>query len=556
MKVTAPPPQQEDQPPLPLPPRVPAPLPQPEDQANPSITTDEFPVSHHEVRGVQEVQEMQIEKPKKAKVERIRIRLRPETPPDPDVQHPTLPLQDDGAKPHIQSHTFQDSRAGYGESPWPAVPITSKTQEQFSGDWVNNTPLTGQTSASGPTQGASHDEVPPYDLPQLWSGFPSLSAIPTSPELQRHREKQRREAMKEKESEDSPEATSKEQTESDPLWLSRQELVLKLERMTDARLQDMDRRVRSLERHDETWSQSVVPLMQNLNNLLEKQNRLLQSQNHTLSQSLSQGPELLLSSSSQRRSRRQPRESDPLMNTITPSPSPPAPGEPGSSSCRRAHTISGEQFRPHRRRSSSSFGARRRIADSSSDTYNGDGDGERSQSPTLTEQSQGPSPPDTGVLQGGEEGCHEGIVERRRTELEERIGRTPPGTGAAIKPAVEATVASLTQRQRRQPEHHHHHHQHRRRHQQQKQQHQEWRAERGKMGESSRGSDDRPAARDRSRSGSAASSSHSQGNTSTSSIYSNDVSEDILVPHDTDGNRASYDRVAIEDGLVGEHGIL
>lgn len=335
--------------------------------------------------------------------------------------------------------------------------------------------------------------------------------------------------MKGKERRPTPN-TVQEQTESDPLWLSRQELVLKLEGMTDARLRDMDRRMRGLERHAETWSQSVVPLMENLNKLLEAQNRLLQSQNQSLSQSLSQGPgpELSLLSSSQRRSRRQqerrqqqqqqpPREFDPLRSTITPSPSPPAPRGEAEAGCRRAHTISGEQFRPHRRRSSSG-------AVENSDAYREDG--ERSQSPTLTEQSQGPSSPPPAPEAGALQDYHEGIVERRRTELEERIGRIPPGT--AIKTAVEVTVA-LTQRRSNSGRHH-----------QQQQQQREWREGRG---ESSRGNGN---GNDRSRSESTGSSSRSRGNTSTSSEYSNDMSEDRDTPAPDAGGSQFYDDVAVD----------
>ncbi|RYP68187.1 hypothetical protein DL769_005581 [Monosporascus sp. CRB-8-3] len=57
-------------------------------------------------------------------------------------------------------------------------------------------------------------------------------------------------------------------------WLSRQELTQRLEKLRDARFNDMEKRLERLERNRETLMNSMVPLLENINLLLEQQDSL------------------------------------------------------------------------------------------------------------------------------------------------------------------------------------------------------------------------------------------------------------------------------------------
>lgn len=339
---------------------------------------------------------------RKAKVERIKIRLRPESMSDSGSQDIQLVSQIGCTEPIVQSHASEGLDVHDANSS-PLVSNTSKVQEEDYGE-PNDGSTTGQVSIQESMQGCPSDKESNSNSPSPLPASPSSPANHMPPiEDEEHQQ----ERLKGKDYKDLREAF-KSQSSVNSDWLSRQEIVSKLENLRESHLQDMDKRIRRLERHNETWIHSMVPLMENLNKLLEEQNRLLRSAN-----AKSQGSEL---GRRQSRQERQLRAFDTL--TTTPSPSPPAPGQPRIL-FRRAHSVSGVQFHPHRRRSASV-----RLAAT-----------DCSRSSTLTEESQ------TNFQDGTPRNrdYHEGIVEKRRTELEERIGRT----GTAVKTAVEATTESV-----------------------------------------------------------------------------------------------------------------
>ncbi|CAJ2503829.1 Uu.00g112230.m01.CDS01 [Anthostomella pinea] len=120
-------------------------------------------------------------------------------------------------------------------------------------------------------------ELPPAKSPSSPSSQESLD--PTSSRAfdpvfqQRWRERQA--AKKEQEDQrlrDIARALAEQKETTDRL--SRQELVHRYEALKEARMYEMERRMRRLERNSEIWLRSIAPMMETLNRLLQEQNRL------------------------------------------------------------------------------------------------------------------------------------------------------------------------------------------------------------------------------------------------------------------------------------------
>ncbi len=191
--------------------------------------------------------------------------------PDQDAQSPKPVSQYDCTESPVAGHSAHGTGVVSKVVPAPLESCASRTPNQDSqgrdGDLsrVSSISRASEISSSGRILSSSRGPSTGPALPSRSPGRIS-SGKP---------ERQQEEAADEGSASDHSELEEQSVTDSD--WLSLRELVLKLENLREARLDEIDKRLGRLEEHGETLLRSVVPLMETLSTLLEEQNSLLRS---------------------------------------------------------------------------------------------------------------------------------------------------------------------------------------------------------------------------------------------------------------------------------------